>query len=241
MGDAFRKVQAGQRLEISADAYNAFIDAALDFRRRQSEAGAEVGGEPRQSGVIKVRNRSGAARERFDVLGIDGPIIRPEDNLDEFKNQVALDGVTPWDGHGGKFVVLLEPLKVDAIGRAVVSGVTVGRVDVTEETQQHCCADVLEGDPAQLRLVEGGAAQVLWREDGLGQKWAVLRLGQACPCEASSSGSSSGESSSSDSGSSSASASDGSSSGPDSSGDSSGSTSADESSGSDLSGSDPSG
>lgn len=265
MGDALKKVQAGEKIVIPAEAYNAFIDAALDLRRRQLEGEAEASQEFRQTGIVKVRNDSGGDRERFDVLGINGPLVRPDENLVEFKNRVTLIGGVPWDGHRGKFVVLLEPLKAGAIGRAVLSGVSVGRVLVTEYNRDHCCADVLEGDPTQLQLIDGGAAQVLWREDGDGQKWAVLRLGQVCPCETA--GSSSGVSSSgsdsssaSDSGSSidsssgTDSSSDGDSSGSepsasdpsgsDSSGSEpppSGSSSEDESSGSDPSGSDPSG
>jgi len=33
-GNALKKVQAGQKLAIPAAAYNAFIDAAVDYRRR---------------------------------------------------------------------------------------------------------------------------------------------------------------------------------------------------------------
>ncbi|MDR1611882.1 MAG: hypothetical protein LBT97_03755 [Planctomycetota bacterium] len=42
MGDAFRKVSPGQRLSISAGAYNAFVDAARYARDRQ----ADLGGRP---------------------------------------------------------------------------------------------------------------------------------------------------------------------------------------------------
>ena len=34
MSDALQKVQSGQKLNIPAAAYNSFIDAAVDYRRR---------------------------------------------------------------------------------------------------------------------------------------------------------------------------------------------------------------
>lgn len=34
-GDAFKKVQPGQRLEITAEAFNAFLDAARAVREHQ--------------------------------------------------------------------------------------------------------------------------------------------------------------------------------------------------------------
>ena len=42
MGDAFKKVAPGQRLKISAGAYNAFVDSARYARDRQ----ADLGGRP---------------------------------------------------------------------------------------------------------------------------------------------------------------------------------------------------
>lgn len=56
------------------------------------------------------------------MLGIDQPIISPDDNLDEYKNHVALRGTTPLAGHFGKFVILQEPLENDVVGRAIVAG-----------------------------------------------------------------------------------------------------------------------
>ena len=51
--------------------------------------------ERRDADVVLVRNDSGADVGRFGILGIGGPIITPEDNLDEFKRMVAVSGVTP--------------------------------------------------------------------------------------------------------------------------------------------------
>ena len=45
MSDPLRKVQSGQPLAIPASAYNAFIDAAVDYRQRT----AHIGGGSRPS------------------------------------------------------------------------------------------------------------------------------------------------------------------------------------------------
>ncbi len=50
-GDAFKKVQPGQRLEITAEAYNAFLDAA----REHKQFGTEASQFFRQSGIVKVK------------------------------------------------------------------------------------------------------------------------------------------------------------------------------------------
>ena len=75
------------------------------------------------SGIVLVKNSSGADRDRFDILGIDGPIIAPTDNPDEFKNRVTIDGITPaMADHTGQFVILAEPIASGAIGRGHLDG-----------------------------------------------------------------------------------------------------------------------
>jgi hypothetical protein len=42
MSDSLKRVQSGEPLFIPASAYNAFIDAALDFRQRTAHLGQGV-------------------------------------------------------------------------------------------------------------------------------------------------------------------------------------------------------
>lgn len=176
MGDALKKTQPGARLRIPAEAYNAFVDAARDYRQRQRDLGQDGAvAEPANSGIILVKNASGADRQRFDVLGIQQPIFGPSDNLDTFKNRPALAGVVPTADHAGKFVILLEPLKSGLIGRATASGVSIARVDVQDEADR--MADAAEGQAASLKSGSSGVAQILWKEAGTGVKWAVVRIG----------------------------------------------------------------
>jgi len=176
MGDALKKVQSGDRLKIPAATFNAMIDAARDHQQRQQ--GREQTSLPafRQSGIVLVRNDSGADRDRFDVLGIDSVVISPDDNLDAFKNRVALAGVTPSVGqHSGRFVVLLGPAAAGAIVTGCVSGVCVAKVKVRDEADEY--ADVTDG---QSYLTSGprGSAQILYKEDtGSLPRWALVRMG----------------------------------------------------------------
>ncbi len=189
MGDTFKKVQSGDPLRIPAETFNTFIDAARDFKARRQSRTRESRFDIRQTGIIPVKNNSGADRNRFDILGIDRPIFTPDDSLTSFQNQVALVGVTPTEAdHFGKFVVLLEPLRAGAIGQACVSGLCVVRLCV--EDASHKFADVDDSNPAALRSGSGGAAFILWKEtagSGYGYcgygygygglVWAVVRIG----------------------------------------------------------------
>ena len=186
MGETFKKVQAGDPLRIPAETFNTFIDAARDFKARRQSRTRDPKFDIRQTGIIPVKNNSGADRNRFDVLGIDRPIFTPDDSLMAFQNQVSLVGVTPTEAdHFGKFVVLLEPVKSGRIGMACVSGVCVVRLCVADAS--HEFADVDDGQAENLKTGTMGSVFILWREATSGGYcgygygygglvWAVVRI-----------------------------------------------------------------
>ena len=169
-------------MEIPAEAYNAFIDAARAVREHKV-FGTEASQFFRQSGIVKVKNVSGSDQARFAVLGVTEPIILPADNPAEFKRQVTFEGVVPAkNDHKGKFAVLLEPIADGKIGLAVVAGVVPVRLQVDPE-QLYDCAEIIHGDTQKLQNLPHGSARVLWVQepdpsDPTTQylRWAVVRL-----------------------------------------------------------------
>jgi len=171
-------VQKGQPLRgnLTAEAWNGAMDAAADLAARRNTTGRDWLETFRQADIVRIRNDSGYARSRFDILGVDDVVISPTDNLDEFKSRPALAGVKPdVKKHIARFAVLLEPLAASAIGMAVVAGVTVVQVDVKDEG--HWCAEVEDEGTDHLVSAGAGSAKILWKESGTGVKWAVVRLG----------------------------------------------------------------
>lgn len=168
MATTLNKVRSGDPLVIPAATYNAFVDAARDHRERQRSATKDGLPDWRQTGIVLVRNDSGADRERFDVLGVSGPVITPTDNADAFKERVAIKGVTPTTAHAGRFVVLLEPVRADAFGRGCVDGVCVARVKMNDEG--HVFAEAKDGQADKLESGAAGSACLL------GARGVLLRL-----------------------------------------------------------------
>jgi len=180
MGDAMKKVKSGDPLVIPSQTFNSFIDAAQAHKARQQASSQTDRQAFRQSGIVLVKNASGADRSRFDVLGIDAPVITPTDNEDTFKNKVVLSGTTSAEpDHLGRFVVLLEPLADGKIGMACASGVCAVHVDVQHE--DHRFADIKDSDASCLQSCASGAATILWKETGTGLKWAIVHLAGAMP------------------------------------------------------------
>ncbi len=180
MSDAFKKVQTGDKLRIPATAYNAFIDAAQDFRGRTATLGRQAVPTPPQASIILIRNDSGSDVGRFAVLGIDEPVIGPATNLAEFKNRVAQACGTPeLPRQFGRFVITMEPIRNGGIGRAWAAGVCPVQVSVDDDDAPNRLADIADGVTGHLKAGLFGAAAILWREGGTGNQWAVVRLGIA--------------------------------------------------------------
>jgi len=175
-----RKVMPGESLQIPASAYNAFVDAAADHRNRMTGLERHPGLSTAPGGIVMVRNTSGSDRARFDVMGIEGPVILPADNLVEFINRVALDCDLPGEDHRDTFVVLMDPLPSGAMGRAWASGVCPVRIDMAGGSALRYAAGI-EGVSTHLAARRRGAAAILWREGSSGVQWAVIRLGTPVP------------------------------------------------------------
>jgi hypothetical protein len=175
-GDAFQRARPGEKLRLSATAWNACLDAAEAHKRGQpGNGGGPV--QFRQADIVLVKNASGSDVGRFGVLGIDGVIVTPDDSLIEFQNQVALRGITPdKDDHAGKFVICLDPIANGQIGRAWVSGVCPVQVSIQDVSHKFC--DVLNADRAKLRSGANGSARILYKQSAEpGVAWCVVRMG----------------------------------------------------------------
>lgn len=182
-----RKVSTGDPLRIPAAAWNAMVDAAEAHRSGLLDRGADGERGPLlHARTVPVRNDSGVDCPRHGILGIDSPVFAPEVGAavpPEGLLQLALRGTLP--ATPGRFAVAAGPIAVGDTGRGVVAGVTVARVYVLDES--HRCADVpaIETsdsssgsgvDPSTLVLhsCDGGAASILWVEQGLGPRWAIV-------------------------------------------------------------------
>ena len=176
MGDGFRRAQAGEKLQLSAAAWNACLDAADAHRTGKNRNRGPENRQFRQADIVLCKNTSGSDVARFGVLGIAGVIISPTDSMEGFQNDVAVTGTTPAATHRGRFVVCLEPIAAGAIGRAWISGVCQVQVDIAAAGNQFC--DVLANDRTKLKSAGSGAARILYREGtGTGTKWCIVRLG----------------------------------------------------------------
>jgi len=158
--------------------WNAFARAANAHLAGEGMAAPPPVPILRNASIVRVENVSGSDVSRFGVLGIDGVTITPTDNADEFKARPCVEGYTPdIDEHRGRYVVTVEPIAAGEIGKAVVAGLAVVGVLVLDE--DHRWAEMYDGVTVSLISAATGSARILWKESGVGLKWALVRLGNA--------------------------------------------------------------
>jgi hypothetical protein len=175
MGDPLKKVQPGQRLHIPAEAYNAFVDAALREKSRRHDSDQQSIASQLQPGLITVRNQTGLQQNRFSILQLTTPIVDPVNNLQQFKNAVTFYGIVPAEPLEKKTVaILIEPLDINAIGRAAIITPTPVQIDVVDAEDQF--AEPVDATTANLQSGSTGRFRIIWKESGTGLKWAVVML-----------------------------------------------------------------
>jgi len=177
------RVKSGDPLRgaITADGWNA-LGRLLDADQRGGRGGPgphAIGGAG-HPGVILVRNDTGEDRDRFQIVGLGGPVFTPTDNESDFFNGGwALKGELPdVELHAGKFGVLLEPCLANGFAHCLIHGLALCRLEVPDDTTTIESADIDDGDATHL--IDGDAAKVLWHEPGdptPADKWAIVLLG----------------------------------------------------------------
>lgn len=182
-GDAMKRVQRGEPLELEADAWNRMLTSTeWSERQRRNGSTGEIA-DPLLPGMAYIRNDSGQDRERFSVLAITGVRVEPTttESVSIFNEEWSFIGETPASNQTGKFAVLAEAIEFGRIGRAYIDGVFPAFVSFhttdfeDPETNFHQYADVVVGEN-YLRSMGGGAAQILYRAKVADPDRVLLRI-----------------------------------------------------------------
>ncbi len=169
-----KRVKRGDPLVIAADDWNAMLDA-VDAVKRMARPRPVRGASATDRDIVVVANASGSTVARGEVLGLDDVLVTPAADEDGFVRNPMFSGVTPAAGaHEGRFAVMVGPAGDGLLGRGVVAGTVVAKVNVSNAN--HALAEIANGSTV-LASAEHGSARILWKPSGTGEKWAVVRLG----------------------------------------------------------------
>lgn len=179
------RIEPGQPLEsaISARAWNRAQDAADIVMG----AGAGMGAAPSAGyqpigNIILARNNTGGAVPRWGVLRIAGIEVNPltnDPNTDDarrrsFEGMPIVTGAVPDGTTAEKFVIAIEPIAPNKIGRVCAAGITQAKVEFVDIT--HTRAKPKADDTSLLVSSDGGPAAIVWASGNSGPHWALIRL-----------------------------------------------------------------
>lgn len=181
--DRNSRAYRGQPLRMSADLMNDLRDMAREWRTgqfRSSFGGDAKRGSPENPVSVIVKNNTGATIPQFGVMQVASPIILPTLNPEAWSDRRAFIGTAPTAS--ALFVITQEPIAAEAIGSAVIAGVTPCELSVTSESDTYAAPTT-----STRRLTTGtsGPARILWKETGTGNKRGVVVLLGATPSAAS--------------------------------------------------------
>jgi len=175
--DYLRKLLPGDaRQAPSAARENAWTEAAIIARQYMAGRREQRMATPLSPGAIWVRNDTGSARSRGEVVGLGASLVDQTENVGRFLWRPVVEGVTPTAAaHAKRFGVLLSDPAADAMARVQVTGICRARVQVEDDS--HGFATVKDGDPSCLISAASGAARIISRKSGTGLMWAWVDLG----------------------------------------------------------------
>ena len=188
------KVQPGDKLAISANAYNSFVDAANNTKVMQEAARVWRLRFP-DPARIDVQNDTEQAMERYCAAMLTTPVIEvgdgganPAQNENNFQNRLVMKVVEPTaaameESMGVGWCVVQEPLGVEKIGHAVIAGATQLWLNLSDEGDTY--VDVQAGGYIPTTTSEPTNVRILWVHGGAGtastagEQWAVVYIGAA--------------------------------------------------------------
>lgn len=177
------RVEPGQPIAqaFSARAWNRAQDAADIVLSQGSVFAAQS--QP-QSGApytfVYMRNTADRPVERWQAIAIDGLEGAPLEGSaaasarSQFGSMPVLRGVKP--AQNKRHAIAIEPIAPNAIGRVAVAGVVQARITATNESSQYFRAKVNPGDFGALDASETGEFAIVWRDEGEGFRWGLVRF-----------------------------------------------------------------
>ena len=170
------KKKDGDPLKFSSQEWNCHEDAANAHKLSRLNQGSKGKKQPYPTDIIRLKNETGAARRRGEVLEIGDfiyDVVRQSHHL--------FEGLTPAENSNKTPAILRDPAPDDKFPRAQVAGMVYALVNVTDTSHQR--ATVADGNHV-LQSAESGPFHICAKPTGTGElecKVMFSETGAAAP------------------------------------------------------------
>lgn len=165
---------SGQRIvKVSPALWNDMVSAGEAYRDSFFDQPDPGRTQPRQTDIIKVRNDTSATRTRGEVVCFSGFVLTDIDPESIWLKAIATR-------RGKKFAILKYNVAQDEVVNAQVSGVCLGRVNVTNLA--HRAARLPDDGSFVLQSSFSGPVELLWTPEETGEADCVVNIrGESLP------------------------------------------------------------
>lgn len=170
------KVIPGEAVDIRAQTWNSFIDAA-NYVQNVSKSGGKPHSNALPAGIVYVRNDSENEMEVFSVMSLPDLVFPPNEEEDNFQFRDVIFSAKEYTEEENikPLCILQEPLEPDGVGRALVLGVTHGKVEITDTLHQFAVPS--PDTPGKLISAETGLIEIMWKGPETGEQDCILKMG----------------------------------------------------------------
>ena len=178
--DDFQKVAAGQAFVPRAGTWNAFIDAARYVKNMQGGMTVDGGKRQARAGIVLVHNTSDDDMPVFAPMYISEPIVEVEDEETALKFMDGLpaftvDNFSEEEDLEKPLVILQQPVKANAMGKALIFGITPIRlVNSDADDENEYVVPGLE-DNSAFETATSSNCRIIWKGEG-DESWAIVQM-----------------------------------------------------------------
>ena len=163
---------AGQAFNPSASTWNAFVDLAEAASQEDSNPSEQKRPPTKQPAIVWVKNSSGNDLDRFCAVKLGSPLFTQEQSENDFFNRIAFNAVELEGQENETVAILQEPLASDKIGKAAIAGMTIAKIEVTDENHKY--AGYSKNHPDYLVSIDEGPLRLVYNP-GVGEEtWGVV-------------------------------------------------------------------
>lgn len=170
------RVQPGQPFKIQASLQNRLIELASQRRVPGVGQSAPTGASFYHTDVLGL-NTEDSYIPAFGIARATASAIDPAENLSQFLERPLLALETEASAGGeGALVIATNRIEPGGVRPVCIAGVIQARINVTDVN--HVAVEPSASVSWRIDSAAEGRIPILWKEDGLGTKWAYLMLGQ---------------------------------------------------------------
>lgn len=178
MTKAFDQRLKNQRLQIFAEEYNKFIQTSRRVDESIINSVVPKTTLNTEKQIIHIQNDSGVDIDQYMALSMNDLLFIPSANEQGFKFRFGFKGKVYKQSQEDTenpliFAITQQGIAPGGLGKAMTNGTTQARIVVNDNLHQYVRLD--DNNPV-LQSSIWGEARILYKEPGVGEKWAVIQM-----------------------------------------------------------------